>query len=156
MLDLAQLRQTGRSTQPAPHGIPASGAEQPPWISYFSAKWARHTVHPPQRLLTDSMTQSIQVVQKQYAWAQCMHSTYILSLGENTLLDSFPGPNLRLKTPNDATSLAAQWKPAQHIHLPLDGRTAPGKARAGRRFLGTNGATLWLWSCLPKPGAPGP
>ena len=35
-------------------------------------------------------------------------------------------------------------------------RTAPGKARSGRRFLGTNGATLWLWSCLPKPGAPGP
>ena len=30
------------------------------------------------------------------------------------------------------------------------------KARSGRRFLGTNGATLWLWSCLPKPGAPGP
>ena len=27
---------------------------------------------------------------------------------------------------------------------------------SGRRFLGTNGATLWLWSCLPKPGAPGP
>ena len=49
-----------------------------------------------------------------------------------------------------------QGKPAQHIHLPLDGRTAPGKARSGRRFLGTNGATLWLWSCLPKPGAPGP
>ena len=23
-------------------------------------------------------------------------------------------------------------------------------------LLGTNGATLWLWSCLPKPGAPGP
>ena len=38
----------------------------------------------------------------------------------------------------------------------LGGRTAPGKARSGRRFLGTNGATLWLWSCLPKPGAPGP
>ena len=34
--------------------------------------------------------------------------------------------------------------------------TAPGKARSGRRFLGTNGATLWLWSCLHKPGAPGP
>ena len=29
------------------------------------------------------------------------------------------------------------------------------KARAGRRFLGTNGATLWLWSCLPKPGSRG-
>ena len=50
----------------------------------------------------------------------------------------------------------AQGKPSQHIHLPLGGRTAPGKARSGRRFLGTNGATLWLWSCLPKPGAPGP
>ena len=23
-------------------------------------------------------------------------------------------------------------------------------------LLDTNGATLWLWSCLPKPGAPGP
>ena len=30
------------------------------------------------------------------------------------------------------------------------------RTRSGRRFLGTNGATLWLWSCLPKPGAPGP
>ena len=109
MLDLAQLWQTGKSTQPVPHCTPASGAEQPPWISYFSAKWAQHTVHWPQRLLTDSMTQSVPAVQKQYAWAQCMHYPYILSLGENTLLDSFPGPNLRLKTPNDATSLAAQW-----------------------------------------------
>ena len=52
--------------------------------------------------------------------------------------------------------IMAQGKPAQHIHLPLGGRTAPGKALSGRRFLGTNGATLWLWSCLPKPGAPGP
>ena len=34
----------------------------------------------------------------------------------------------------------AQGKPAQHIHRPLGGRTAPGKARSGRRFLGTNGA----------------
>src|SRR5574337_972389 len=50
----------------------------------------------------------------------------------------------------------AQGKPAQHLHLPLGGRTAPGKAGSGRRLLGTNGATLWLWSCLPKPVAPGP
>ena len=52
------------------------------------------------------------------------------------------------------------------VPAPAEGRTAgdiieemvvyPGKARSGRRFLGTNGATLWLWSCLPKPGAPGP
>ena len=61
----------------------------------------------------------------------------------------FPCAAAVLGSPN------AQGKPAQHIHLPLGGRTAPGKARSGRRFLGTNGATLWLWSCLPKPGAPG-
>ena len=62
----------------------------------------------------------------------------------------FPCAAAVLGSPN------AQGKPPQHIHLPLGGRTAPGKARSGRRFLGTNGATLWLWSCLPKPGAPGP
>ncbi|GAB7868909.1 hypothetical protein OkiPb00185_49990 [Escherichia coli] len=62
----------------------------------------------------------------------------------------FPCAAAVLGSPN------AQGKPAQHIHLPLGGRTAPGKARSGRCFLGTNGATLWLWSCLPKPGAPGP
>ena len=35
-----------------------------------------------------------------------------------------------------------QGKPAQHIHLPQGGRTAPGKALSGRRFLGTNGVLL--------------
>ena len=37
-------------------------------------------------------------------------------------------------------------------------KTANGrKVLARRRAKGsTNGATLWLWSCLPKPGAPGP
>ena len=34
--------------------------------------------------------------------------------------------------------------------------STPGPIMVNRRFLGTNGATLWLWSCLPKPGAPGP
>ena len=62
----------------------------------------------------------------------------------------FPCTAAVLGSPN------AQGKPAQHIHLPLGGRRAPGKAWSDRRFLGTNGATLWLWSCLPKPGAPGP
>src|SRR5574337_602637 len=62
----------------------------------------------------------------------------------------FPCAAAVLGSPN------AQGKPAQHIHLPLGGRTARGKARSGRCFPGTNGATLWLWSCLPKPGAPGP
>ena len=66
------------------------------------------------------------------------------------ILGWFPCAAAVLGSPN------AEGKPAQYIHLPLGGRTAPGKARAGRRFLGTNGATLWLWSCLPKPGAPGP
>ena len=46
----------------------------------------------------------------------------------------FPCAAAVLGSPN------AQGKPAQHIHLPLGGRTAPGKARSGRRFLGTNGA----------------
>ena len=48
----------------------------------------------------------------------------------------------------DDTTLMAESdkeKPAQHIHLPLGGRTAPGKARSGRCFLGTNGATLSRW-----------
>src|SRR5574340_575032 len=58
----------------------------------------------------------------------------------------FPCAAALLGSPN------AQGKPPQHIHLPLGGRTAPGKARSGRRFLGTNGATLWLWSCLPSQG----
>ena len=53
-------------------------------------------------------------------------------------------------------STNAQGKPAKHTHLSLRRRTAPGMAQSGRCFLGTNGATLWLWSCLPKPGAPGP
>ena len=31
-----------------------------------------------------------------------------------------------------------------------------GEAQSGRRFLGTKGGTLWLWSFLPKTGALGP
>ena len=42
------------------------------------------------------------------------------------------------------------------LYMCRDTELTPGKARSGRRFLGTNGATLWLWSCLPKPGAQGP
>ena len=38
----------------------------------------------------------------------------------------FPCAAALLGSPN------AQGKPAQHIHLPLGGRTAPGKARSGR------------------------
>ena len=30
------------------------------------------------------------------------------------------------------------------------------EAQSGRRFLGTNGGTLWLWSSRPKTGALGP
>ena len=43
-----------------------------------------------------------------------------------------------------------------HTDEALNVIAAYGVPAAGRRFLGTNGATLWLWSCLPKPGAPGP
>ena len=30
------------------------------------------------------------------------------------------------------------------------------EAQSGRRLLGTNGLSLWLWCCLPQPGALGP
>ena len=30
------------------------------------------------------------------------------------------------------------------------------EAQSGRRLLGTNGGSLWLWCCLPQPGALGP
>ena len=30
------------------------------------------------------------------------------------------------------------------------------EAQSGRRLLGTNGVSLWLWCCLPQPGALGP
>ena len=30
------------------------------------------------------------------------------------------------------------------------------EAQSGRRFLGTNGGSLWLWCCLAQPGALGP
>ena len=31
-----------------------------------------------------------------------------------------------------------------------------GEAQSGRRLLGTNGGSLWLWCCLAQPGALGP
>ena len=30
------------------------------------------------------------------------------------------------------------------------------EAQSGRRLLGTNGGSLWLWCCLAQPGALGP
>ena len=30
------------------------------------------------------------------------------------------------------------------------------EAQSGRRLLGTNGGSLWLWCCFPQPGALGP
>ena len=30
------------------------------------------------------------------------------------------------------------------------------EAQSGRRLLGTHGVSLWLWCCLPQPGALGP
>ena len=30
------------------------------------------------------------------------------------------------------------------------------RAQSGRRLLGTNGGSLWLWCCLAQPGALGP
>ena len=55
----------------------------------------------------------------------------------------FPCAAAVLGSPN------AQGKPAQHIHLPLGGRTAPGKARSGRRVPGI-GLQTWDQSNCPE------
>ena len=52
----------------------------------------------------------------------------------------FPCAAALLGSPN------AQGKPAQHIHLPLGGRTAPGKARSGRPT-----ACSLEWAPWPTP-----
>lgn len=94
-----------RRTQPVPHCTPASGAEQPPGISPLSLPNGHNTQFIDLKVIQSSAKHSrSQLYRSNMPRAQCMHSTYILSLGENTLLDSFPGPNLRLKTPNDVTS----------------------------------------------------
>ena len=48
--------------------------------------------------------------------------------------------------PDGSLSKEVREAIAETIKSSPGGRTAPGKARSGRRFLGTNGATLWLWS----------
>ena len=67
------------------------------------------TPSSPQRLLTDSMTRSVQVVQKQYAWAQCMHYSYIFKSRRKCSTGQFPRTKLEIKIPNAGTSLVAQW-----------------------------------------------
>ena len=91
------------------HRIPASGAEQPPWVSYFSATWARHTVHPLKGYLQIQWHGRSKLYRNNTPGHNACITLTSLSLGENTLLDNLPGPNLRLKIPNDATSLVAQW-----------------------------------------------
>ena len=44
-----------------------------------------------------------------------------------------------------------------HTHTHVSAlQQSSGEAQSGRRFLGTKGGTLWLWSFLPKTGALGP
>ena len=45
--------------------------------------------------------------------------------------------------------------PKTHPHVSALQQSS-GEAQSGRRFLGTKGGTLWLWSFLPKTGALGP
>ena len=65
---------------------------------------------------------------------------------------------------------AANGRGSVRIMLLLDRKNAPTpelpedaadlaalrRAQSGRRLLGTNGGSLWLWCCLPQPGALGP
>ena len=45
--------------------------------------------------------------------------------------------------------------PKTHPHVSALQQSS-GEAQSGRRFLGTNGGSLWLWCCLAQPGALGP
>ena len=45
--------------------------------------------------------------------------------------------------------------PKPHPHDSTLGESSR-EAQSGRRLLGTNGASLWLWCCLAQPGALGP
>ena len=45
--------------------------------------------------------------------------------------------------------------PKPHPHDSTLGESSR-EAQSGRRLLGTNGGSLWLWCCLPQPGALGP
>ena len=45
--------------------------------------------------------------------------------------------------------------PKPHPHDSTLGESSR-EAQSGRRLLGTNGVSLWLWCCLSKPGALGP
>ena len=42
--------------------------------------------------------------------------------------------------------------PKQHPHDSTLGESS-SEAQSGRRLLGTNGGSLWLWCCLAQPGA---
>ena len=45
--------------------------------------------------------------------------------------------------------------PKPHPHDSTLGESSR-EAPSGRRLLGKNGGSLWLWCCLPQPGALGP
>ena len=48
-----------------------------------------------------------------------------------------------------------EFGPKPHPHDATLGESSR-EAQSGRRLLGTNGVSLWLWCCLPQPGALGP
>ena len=52
--------------------------------------------------------------------------------------------------------LDEDWKCSFEVH-PHDSTLGESsrEAQSGRRLLGTNGGSLWLWCCLPQPGGAG-
>ena len=55
-----------------------------------------------------------------------------------------------------AVAVAAADVAATHRRLNTTLGESSREAQSGRRLLGTNGGSLWLWCCLPQPGALGP
>ena len=46
-------------------------------------------------------------------------------------------------------------RPKRDVYVRVMGESSR-EAQSGRRLLGTNGGSLWLWCCLAQPGALGP
>ena len=74
-----------------------------------------------------------------------------------SLLEPFKGVP---RTPNSAGTLRSQSETDRKPEVPASPDSTLGEssreAQSGRRLLGTNGVSLWLWCCLPQPVALGP
>ena len=59
-------------------------------------------------------------------------------------------------SPETTTTLLIGYTPIQNKKFKVWEKINTREAQSGRRLLGTNGGSLWLWCCLAQPGALGP